>query len=127
MTGEQARDVVLDAVANAHLGALGRALDVIAAWAQKGRPFNANSCRDDMAAAAVPTPVIGRAFADARRRGLIRHTGYVTSTDPGTHARPISQWIATSVPEPVMDQSRDDRGRFDAPLPTGQLALDVAG
>jgi hypothetical protein len=76
---EATRDAVLDAVANAHSGALGRALDVIAAWAERGRPFSANDCRADMDAAAVPTPVRGTAFGHARRRGLIRPVGAETS------------------------------------------------
>ena len=40
----------------------------------------------------VRTAAIGARFAHARRRGVIEAVGYITSTDPGTHAHPVRQW-----------------------------------
>lgn len=124
-TAEQARDAALIAVGTAHPTALQRALDVIRAWAAKGRPFNANDTRPDMRAANVPTPVIGRAFMDAARLGIVEHGGYVRSTDRRTHNKPVSVWRAPGC-GPRLDQPRDDRGRYDAPIPAGQMTLEEA-
>ncbi|ASU81383.1 hypothetical protein CDO52_00040 [Nocardiopsis gilva YIM 90087] len=64
---------------------------LIARAAATGKPFSANDIR-----AQIPddarTAAIGARFAHARRRGVIEPIGYVTSTDPGTHAHQVRQW-----------------------------------
>lgn len=61
--------------------------------AQLGKPFSANDLRPLLPP--VRTPVIGGRFAAARKRGLIKPIGTVTSSDRGTHAKPVALWIGT--------------------------------
>ena len=63
---------------------------LIARAAATGEAFSANDLRPHLPHG-VRSAVIGGRFAHARRRGVIRPIGYVTSTDPGTHAHPIRQ------------------------------------
>lgn len=64
---------------------------LIARAAATGREFSANDIREHLPAG-VRTQAIGPRFAHARRRGVIEAVGYVTSTDPGTHAHQVRQW-----------------------------------
>ncbi|MEV2274058.1 hypothetical protein AB0I72_00600 [Nocardiopsis sp. NPDC049922] len=64
---------------------------LIARAAATGRPFSANDLRGHLPPG-VRTAAIGARFAHARRRGVITPVGYVTSTDPGTHAHQVRQW-----------------------------------
>lgn len=56
------------------------------------QPFSANSIRSELAG--VNPPLIGARFRAAATAGVIRRIGYVTSTDPGTHAHPVAEWVA---------------------------------
>jgi hypothetical protein len=60
--------------------------------AATGHPFSANSAR---AIHNVRGGVVGAVFSALASEGLIRRVGYVASTDPGTHAHPIAEWIGT--------------------------------
>lgn len=62
----------------------------VAAW---GRPFSANDCRPLLPPGIRPA-LVGARFMAASRRGDIRKVGWVASTDPGTHAHPVAQWVA---------------------------------
>lgn len=68
----------------------------IRAVAARGRPFSANDVRHLLPV--VRTSLIGARFLAAAKAGVITRIGYVVSTDPGTHARPIAQW-APVIPE----------------------------
>lgn len=59
--------------------------------AATGREFSSNEARG---LHGVSGPVVGARFTAARKAGLIRATGFVTSTDPGTHAHPVRTWVA---------------------------------
>lgn len=61
--------------------------------AATGQPFSANQCRP---LHGVTGPVVGAAFTAAAKAGLIRRVGYVTSTEPGTHAHPVAEWIGAA-------------------------------
>jgi len=63
----------------------------IRAVANYGHPFSANDVRPLLPL--VRTSLVGARFMAASKAGLIRRTGWVTSTDPGTHARPIGLWV----------------------------------
>lgn len=58
--------------------------------AARGRPFSANDLRH-----LVPNagPLMGARFNAAAKAGFIKRIGYVPSTDEGTHAHPIAQWM----------------------------------
>jgi hypothetical protein len=59
--------------------------------AATGKPFSSNDCRP---LHGVSGPVVGAAFTAAAKAGLIRRIGYVASTEPGTHAHPVAEWVA---------------------------------
>lgn len=59
--------------------------------AATGRPFSANSARPMHGCTG---PVVGAVFSALASEGLIRRVGYVASTDPGTHAHPVAEWVA---------------------------------
>lgn len=61
--------------------------------AATGRPFSANQARE---LHGVKGGVVGATFTALRTRGLIRRIGYVTSTEPGTHAHPVGEWIGNA-------------------------------
>lgn len=58
--------------------------------AASGRPFSSNDARP---LHNVTGPVVGAAFSAAAKAGLIKRVGYVSSTEPGTHAHPVAEWI----------------------------------
>lgn len=59
--------------------------------AATGREFSSNEARR---LHGVAGPVVGARFTAARKAGVIRATGFTTSTDPGTHAHPVRTWVA---------------------------------
>jgi hypothetical protein len=62
----------------------------IAALNARGLPWSANDLRPLLPE--VRPALIGARFLAAAKRGEMFRAGYVTSTDPGTHARPIVLW-----------------------------------
>lgn len=64
--------------------------------ALRGRPFSANDVRPLLPPGTRPA-LVGARFMAASRRKEIRKVGWVASTDPGTHAHPIAQWVAAAV------------------------------
>lgn len=62
----------------------------IAALNARGLPWSANDLRPRLPA--VRSALIGARFLAATKRGEMTRTGWVTSTDPGTHARPVALW-----------------------------------
>lgn len=64
----------------------------LSAVADRGSPFSANDVRPSPRRG----PVGSRAAAG---RGDIRKVGWVASTDPGTHAHPVAQWVAGTTNE----------------------------
>jgi hypothetical protein len=75
----------------AHPDERARVEAAIRTLAATGRPFSANSARP---LHGVSGPIVGAAFTAAAKAGLIRRVGYVASTDPGTHAHPVAEWVA---------------------------------
>lgn len=89
--GQRLRDAGMATAAEA-AGADVAAIDLlIARAAATGAVFSANDLRAHLPPG-VRTAAIGARFAHARRRGVIRAVGYITSTDPGTHAHPVRTW-----------------------------------
>ena len=65
----------------------------LAAVAARGVAFSANDVRPLLPPGIRPA-LIGARFLAASKRGQIRKVGWVASTDPGTHAHPVAQWVA---------------------------------
>ncbi|MCU1591672.1 MAG: hypothetical protein JWP11_2928 [Frankiales bacterium] len=62
----------------------------IAALNARGVPWSANDLRPLLPE--VRAALVGARFLAAAKRGEMVRSGWVTSTDPGTHARPIALW-----------------------------------
>ncbi|WP_017612096.1 hypothetical protein [Nocardiopsis salina] len=89
--GQRLRDAGMNAAVET-AGADVAAIDLlIARAAATGEVFSANDIRAHLPEG-IKTAAIGARFAHARRRGVIEATGYITSTDPGTHAHPVRTW-----------------------------------
>lgn len=89
--GQHLRDAGMNAAVEA-AGADVAAIDLlIARAAATGATFSANDLRAHLPHG-VRTAAVGARFAHARRRGVIEAIGYITSTDPGTHAHPVRTW-----------------------------------
>lgn len=122
MTARQglvARDVVLAEVLAKYAPAIRRGLAVVVAWAEKGGSFSANDVREDMIDAHVPGPARGHTFRIARENGIIRQLPeWETSTDPGTHGKPLPRYVSARRPVPHRSElvevptKRDATGRF---------------
>lgn len=89
--GERLRDAGMAAATEAARERLAAVDLLIARAAATGREFSANDIRAHLPEG-IRTAAIGARFAHARRRGVIVPVGYVTSTDPGTHAHQVRQW-----------------------------------
>lgn len=61
--------------------------------AATGEVFSANDARD---LHGVAGPVVGAAFTAARKAGLIKSVGFVTSTEARTHAHPVRTWVGVA-------------------------------
>ena len=93
--GARLRDAGMNLVVEASTPDDIDAIDLlIARAAATGEPFSANDIRAFLPDG-VRTPAIGARFAHARRRGVITPIGFVVSTDPGTRAHPVRQWVGT--------------------------------
>lgn len=111
-----ARDQALAEVVAARPHTSSAGLDVIRAWARKGRPFSLNDCRADLHAVGVtgqyaPGGLVMRAI----KLRIIRKVGLETSTSRATHGKAIAV--------------QRDRGRFtsttSAPAPDALFDLEV--
>lgn len=90
-TAEQARDEAFAAIdAKDYTDETARIVKAIVAVSWERAEFSANEVRPRLGE--VYTPRIGRAFALAQQLGFIEFTGYVTSTDVGTHAKRIGSY-----------------------------------
>lgn len=89
---ERERDEAIAATGDAHPSALRAAVRIIADAAAMYETFSANTIRIELEIAAIPGPVVGAAFGQACRDGLIRRDGYVPSTKGNTHGHEIKQW-----------------------------------
>lgn len=68
---------------------------VIRHLALEGREFSANDVR--LLTPELKSPrMVGARFLAASKRGVIRKTGYTTSTDPGSHAANMATWVGTA-------------------------------
>jgi hypothetical protein len=91
-TPDAERDAALTGTAEANPAAMRAALRIIRDAALSMPQFSSNDTRHAMTVARVPGPTIGAAFRQAAKDRVIRRIGYVTSTDPGTHAHPVVEW-----------------------------------
>ncbi len=115
------RDRVLSEVEIAHRQAITDGLGVIVRWAKRGEPFSANDCRDELRSAGVRPSATGGLFNAAIKARIIRRVGHETSTDLGTHAKPIARYIDAGIRAPlevVTVPVQRDRGRFTASTPS---------
>lgn len=94
LDGEALRDEALAQVEEASDDWSRSVIDqAITATALQGRPFSANDVRPLLPPGIRPA-LVGARFLAASKRGQIRKVGWVASTDPGTHAHPVAQWVA---------------------------------
>lgn len=93
-TPERERDAALDATADANPNAHRAALRIITDAAARMEFLTANDVRAEMSMAQIPGPVVGAAFGQAARDGLIRRDGYQPSTQTTTHRHPVARWIS---------------------------------
>lgn len=125
----QQRDQVLAEVEAAHRAAIDEGLKVLARWAAKGRPFSANQCRAELRAVGVKSASTGALFNAAIAGKVIRSIGWVTSTDPGTHAKPVNRYIAANQRTPLealtVPVVRDNGGRFTTQAPDQEPLFEV--
>lgn len=70
----------------------------IKAVADRGLPFSANDVRGLLPLGIRPA-LMGARFRYAATSGLVQRIGYVPSTDPGTHAHPVAQWLRVATVE----------------------------
>lgn len=127
------RDQVLAEVAAARPRTTEAGLDVIRGWAATGRPFSANDCREELRAVGVTSAGTGALFKAAIKARVIRRVGWVTSTDVGTHAKPVARYIGGDQRTPLealtVPVVRDPTGRFTSnEAPHGAVPLfDITG
>lgn len=93
MLARQRRDEGMTRTVDAHPDDAALVDRVLARFISSGRPFTANDTRPHLVG--VKGSVIGSRFNAASRQGRMKRTGNrVPSTDPGTHAHRIDEWIA---------------------------------
>ncbi len=89
------RDRGMKRTVEAHPDDRARIDAVLSRFIGSGRPFSANDTRPHLSG--VKGSVIGARFQAAARAGRMKRTGErVTSTDPGTHAHRIDEWIGVA-------------------------------
>ena len=88
----EAKDRALAATADAHPDALRAAVRIITDTAAGHETFSANTCRPAMEIAQIPGAVVGAAFGQCVRDGIIRRDGYETSTLANTHGHELKRW-----------------------------------
>lgn len=91
-TPGDARDQALTATAEANPGAHRAALLIISDAATTSEWVTANLLRARLDAAGITGPVVGAAFRQAARDGLIRRDGYEPSSQVATHGHPVARW-----------------------------------
>lgn len=82
------------ATVEANPQAMRAALAIILDTAKTMPVLSANDVRHRMTIAQVPGTVVGPAFAQACKDKVLRPTGYVPSTDPGTKAHPVREYTS---------------------------------
>ena len=90
--GERAKADGQAATVAANDAAFRAALKVILDAAKSLPVLSSNDVRHQMRLAQVPGPVVGAAFGQACKDKVIRPTGYVPSTDPGTKHHPVREY-----------------------------------
>lgn len=97
---------------------------VIAQLAATRQPFTSDHVTARVGPAlGSATGGMGAVIRGAATRGLIRAAGYVTSSRPEAHGRPIRQWVGTGkTPEPAKPRKPPPlpRPAEPAPAPTGK-------
>lgn len=68
------------------------ALRIVRQWAESHPFVSANDVRARMDVASIPGQLRGPAFARAIKAGFIEPVSLETSTDPGTHAKPVTTY-----------------------------------
>lgn len=68
-----------------------RIASLILEHAPLDRAFSANQIRH-VFPADTPTALIGPAFGSLARKGFLERVGWVPSTDPGTHGKPVASY-----------------------------------
>lgn len=89
---QRERDAALAQTAGGNPNAHRAAVRIITDRAALVEFFTSNDVRAEMNMAQVPGPVIGAAFGQAARDGLIRRDGYQPSTQTTTHGHPVARW-----------------------------------
>lgn len=122
------RDRVLAEVETAKRRVIDAGLDVLRRYAAAGRPFSANDVREQLRAVGVESASTGALFNAAIKAKLIRRVGWETSTDVGTHAKPVARYIAAGQRTPLealtVPVVRDNGGRFtNNDTPSGAVPL----
>lgn len=99
LAAEVARDQVLaDVAAAATVEAKATADRIIDEAAAAGIPFSANDLRDKFDLAQIPGPLRGARIRHAyRNRKVINVVSQVTSSDRGTHGKPIYLYRGTAL------------------------------
>lgn len=94
LTPDEARAAGIAATSGANPDAMRAALAIIREQALTCETFTANDVRLRMEIAQVPGPVVGAAFGQAVRDGLIRRDGWVSvpSSKENTHGHELKQW-----------------------------------
>jgi hypothetical protein len=111
------RDRVLAEVELAHRDAIDAGMEVLRRWAATGQPFSANNVRGELRAAGVRAESGGALFNAAIKARLIKRVGAETSTDLGTHAKPVNRYIGTGARQAPVERvtvpvQRNRIGRF---------------
>lgn len=123
MTATEARaerDRVLSEVEVAHRRVIDAGLEVLQRWADRGQPFSANACREELRAVGVEKSATGALFNAAIKARIIRRVGWETSTDVGTHHKPVARYLGTDHRTPLevltVPAHRAPTGRFVPPV-----------
>ena len=87
----EARDRGMSVAVAAHPDEASRVAAAIRTLAATGRPFSANDARH---LHGVKGGVVGATFTALKTAGEIKPVGAETSTDRGTHGKPVALWVA---------------------------------
>lgn len=88
----QARDAAVGAAVTADVDKTAAALSIVRAAAQNLEYVSANDVRPEMEAENIPGQLRGPAFAAAVKAGYLEPVALETSTDRGTHAKPVQRY-----------------------------------
>lgn len=95
LAARRLRDAGMARTVSAHPDDAARVDVVLSRFISSGRPFSANDTRPLLSG--VKGAVVGSRFNAAARAGRIKRTGNrIASTDPGTHAHRLDEWIGVA-------------------------------